>query len=380
MAEYQAGQAHFGARSSRIAPVAGTTTSLAHPGISECPRTVNLADWSAKRLAAAMIAVSVEVNQLQDVTPEVRGGVGGIVLMGNETSPSLRSQLISVGALTSHGVSLQPLVMTDEEGGGVQRLSAVVGSAPWPRDMVRTMSPGQVRSLARSIGARMKALGVGVDLAPVVDLDSGPGPSNSNPDGRRSFSSNASVATSYAGAFASGLREAGVVPVLKHFPGLGGSSGNTDVQSAQTLPISQLANSALVPFESLASREVMVMMSNASVPALTGGVPASLSRAAVALLRSTVGFKGTIITDSLETVSISNFQPNLGQAVVDSVRAGVDMVMLASSAPNQVAGFREARQAIVSAINEGSYPRASAETAVAGTISLHGFPRKCIRY
>lgn len=110
--------------------------------------------------------------------------------------------------------------MTDEEGGGVQRMANLVGSMPWARQM-GTMSPAAIQSLAKAVGQRMRALGVTMDLAPVLDVDGGPGPNASNPDGDRSFSASPSQAARDGLAFAAGLLAAGVIPVVKHFPGLG---------------------------------------------------------------------------------------------------------------------------------------------------------------
>jgi beta-N-acetylhexosaminidase len=78
---------------------------------------------------------------------------------------------------------------------------------------------GSGKSLAEQVGRRMRAAGVTMDLAPVLDLSDGP--DAADPDGPRSFSINASIATAYGLAFARGLQEGGVIPVVKHFPSLG---------------------------------------------------------------------------------------------------------------------------------------------------------------
>jgi len=78
----------------------------------------------------------------------------------------------------------------------------------------------------------MRATGVTMDLAPVLDVDGGQGPDDQDPDGTRSFSANEKIASADGLAFAAGLEAGGVIPVVKHFPGLGGSTGNTDMMSA----------------------------------------------------------------------------------------------------------------------------------------------------
>jgi len=95
----------------------------------------------------------------------------------------------------------------------------------------------QITALARRVGAQLLAAGVTMDLAPVLDVDGrNVEPGASDPDGYRSFGGSVGVVTADGEAFARGLTEAHVVPVVKHFPGLGGSTGNTDDGAAATLP------------------------------------------------------------------------------------------------------------------------------------------------
>ncbi len=361
---------------SAIPTTSSVVTSV--PAPNSCLSSIDVGEWSDGRLASQMIAISSEMGTLADISQAVSDGVGGVVLMGNGSSPALKIELAKMRSLVSDGVS--PLVMTDEEGGGIQPLSALVGSMPWPRMMAKTMSPGQVESLTYRVGQALRSVGVNMDLAPVVDLDAGPGPSNTNPDGSRSFSVDPPVADRYAKAFEAGLEKAGVIPVIKHFPGLGGASGNTDFAIAHTLSYSTLLKGGLIPFQRLASTAKVVMVSNASIPGLTGGVPSSLSPNAIRVLRSVVGFNGVIISDSLETISISSFQPDLSKAVVASAEAGVDLVMLASSNPNQVPIYQSAKRALARAIATGVLPRGAAEASVGRILVLKGFAPSCIHY
>ena len=121
--------------------------------------------------------------------------------------------------------------------------------------------------LALRVGRRMRAAGVTMDLAPVLDLDGGPGPNARDPDGTRSFSPIEKTASAAGLAFAAGLQAAGVVPVVKHFPGLGGATGNTDLMAAAMLPWSSLQRNGLLPFAAAVRAGVpAVMVANASVP------------------------------------------------------------------------------------------------------------------
>lgn len=361
--------------STSLKPLVSSSTTTA---AMACKHIYDLGDWSVGRLASQMLVMSADVTALSDAKMMVAQGVGGLVIMGNATSRSIGAQIASLVSNSKDG--LKPLIMTDEEGGGIQRFASIVGSMPWPRNAVKTMSVSQVESQAAQVGRGLAKIGINIDLAPVVDLDSGPGPSNSNPDGSRSYSINPTITSQYAKAFLLGLESAGVQPVLKHFPGLGGSSGNTDVMAAHTLPYSELISGALQPYEKLGSMVKIIMISNASVPGLSQGIPSSLSPNVVGVLQNVVKFKGVIISDSLETVSISSYQPNLGVAVVDSARAGVDLIMLASASPNQNLEFNEAKVALSNAISEGVISRSIAEERVGKIFSLKGISNQCIYY
>ena len=327
-----------------------------------------------------MLITSASVSDLSGAIAAAQAGVGGIVLMGNNPPGNLAAEISSVISAASPGVA--PMMMTDEEGGAVQRLASLIGSIPSPREMAATMSTSAVRALAAGVGTKMRALGIGMDLAPVVDLDAGAGPSATDPDGTRSFSSDASVATAYAQAFAKGLSEAGVIPVLKHFPGLGGASANTDVASAHTLSFTELKTSGLLPFEAMIkSGAAAVMVSNATVPGLSDVVPTSLSTAVVTgLLREQLGFNGVIMTDSLQSVAISNYQPDLGVAALDAFAAGNDMAMFAGLSPNEGALFKEVLGTVSSAIASGELSRPAIEASVGRILLIKGAAPNCIYY
>lgn len=324
----------------------------------------NLSTWTTPRLAAQTVVVPVDQGALAAARPEISAGVGGVLLTG--TSPHNLGQQIA--QLKGAASPVAPLFMTDEEGGTVQRLSAVVGNVPSARQMGETMDPAAIKGLARSLGRKMYALGITVDLAPVLDADGGVGPSATDPDGTRSFSPNIGVAARDGLAFAEGLQQAGVTPVVKHFPGLGQSTGNTDFVAAKTLPWTTLSTHGLVPFAAAVRAGLpAVMVADAVVPGLTG-VPASISPAAVtAVLRRQLGFKGLVVTDSLSTPAITASGYRLPVAVVDALKAGVDMVLFDATTATLATTTSAVTSAITGAVASGGLSRArlvAAATAV----------------
>jgi beta-N-acetylhexosaminidase len=333
-----------------------------------CSNQTVLATWSATRLAEQTVVIPVGEDQVASITAEVQAGAGGVILFGSQAPTDLGVSLARLANAAPDGIA--PFIMTDEEGGVVQRMANLVGSMPSARTMAATMTAAQIQQLALTVGRRMKAAGVTMDLAPVLDLDGGPGPSDTNPDGTRSFSPVEATAERDGLAFANGLRAAGVIPVVKHFPGLGGATGNTDSMAAATLPWSNLRTNGLLPFTAaIRSGVPAVMVANATVPGLTG-VPASLSSTVITgVLRQQLGFSGLVITDSLSATAIRSAGYSVPGASVQALRAGADLVLY-NATPSTVAALtRQVVTATVAAINTGSLARSRLENAVAHILS-----------
>ena len=314
----------------RPSPVRPSPVPTASPG---CTATTVLNTWSLRRRAAQLVVVPAEQDDVLATAPLVAAGVGGIILFGSDAPSTLPAELAALRRTAPDGVP--PVVMTDEEGGEVQRMANLVGNLPWPRTMAATMTVTQVRALAEQVGRRMRAAGVTMDLAPVLDLSDSSGPDAAHPDGPRSFSVRAPIATAYGLAFAQGMLEAGVIPVVKHFPGLGQASYNTDYGPASVPPLSVLEAGSLRPFEAaIAAGVPAIMVGNASIPGVTGGLPASLSESAVTgLLRHRLGFHGLILTDSLSALAVQDAGYPVPQAAARAIEAGADMVLFDSAYP-----------------------------------------------
>jgi beta-N-acetylhexosaminidase len=293
---------------------------------ASCLSVTQLAELPTRRLARLAIVDPVDEGDVTALSAEVTSGIGGVILLGNDAPAALGAQLHRLLALAPKG--RVPLVMVDEEGGSVQRLVARLGEVPSARTMGATMSPAAIEVLARGVGTRLRSLAITMDLAPVLDLDAAPGPNATDADGTRSFSANAAKAAADGLAFAKGLLSAGVVPVLKHFPGLGGASGNTDLGPAATKAYHGVRTAGVRPFAAaIRAQAPAVMVANATVPGLTTK-PASLSRSVITtLLRNKLGFSGLVLTDSLTVPSITAAGYSLPEAAVAALRAGADEVL-----------------------------------------------------
>jgi len=214
----------------------------------------------------------------------------------------------------------------------VSRLKSLIGVAPSPRELAQTKTPQQVHDLEVERGKKMRDLGITIDFAPVVDVTDAP----DGVIGDRSFSADPKTVTAYAGAYAQGLRDAGLLPVLKHFPGHGHGSGDSHKGGVVTPPLSDLQTNDLVPYRTLVTQlPVAVMIGHLQVPGLTGDDPASLSRAAVQLLRTGTGynappFNGPVFSDDLSSMAAISDRYGVAEAVLRALQAGTDVALWVS--------------------------------------------------
>jgi len=239
------------------------------------------------------------------------------------------------------------LVSMDQEGGVVQRLKVGVAPVPSAASVGYSGSTAYARKVARANGRTLRDLGVTMVLAPVADVD----PDGVSVMGSRTYSADRRVAARMVVATVRGYLQAGVVPVLKHFPGLGTVSGD----SHRSLPVQgksveALRRTDLATFRAAVDAGAPVVMTgHVAVPALERGVPASLSRTVLdTLLRGELGFEGVAITDSQGMGPVhGRYGP--AEGAIRSLLAGNDLVL---NSPRP----RRARRAVLDAVRSGRIP------------------------
>ena len=288
-----------------------------------CAKLIN--SLPPRKRLAQLLMVGVDPSSADSAT-NVAGkeGAGGIFLGGNDTTLLVDHRLDGV-----RDAAAVPLaVSVDEEGGRVQRVDGLDGDVPSARVMAESMTVAQVHKLARERGKALHDRGVTVDFAPVVDVTTQP---DDGVIGDRSFGADAATVARYAGAFAQGLQESGVLPVVKHFPGHGHASGDSHTSAVSTPPLARLRDVDLVPYRQLLrSTRAAVMVGHVSVPGLTNGLPASLSPATYRLLRGEYAFRGLVMTDDLGGMQAVSGRYPLPKAVLTALAAGADMALWSS--------------------------------------------------
>lgn len=295
------------------------------------------------------------VDELADV------GVGGVMLRDENLTGLRQSTRLVEGLRDRLGEHL--LVALDEEGGRVTSLRALGDRTPSARRLGRSGAKA-ARTAGDDLGELAESIGVDWVFAPVVDLDSGPA---SGVIGDRSFGDDPDDVAEVAGAFADGLRRAGVAVTIKHFPGHGAADADphtgmaVDDRSRQ-----EIVDEDLVPFEALIDDGAeAVMLSHVTYPRLWGSTPASLAPGAYRLLREQ-GFDGVAITDALGMGAVYN-RWGFGSSPALALAAGADAVLAAQG--DRVV---ELRDGIVGAVLTARLTEERLDEAVGRVLSLRG--------
>lgn len=302
---------------------------------------------------AAALTLEQKVAQLFVVTPEAITEVGTATQAGEATKEALaaypvgglvyfkknllsadqtREMIANSQTYAQDACGLPLLVGVDEEGGTVSRIGGNPGFAI-PNvgnmaDVGATNDPMQAQAVAQTIGGYLCDLGFNLNFAPDSDICGNPA---TDVMALRSFGTDPALVSDMVSAQVKGFANAGVLCCAKHFPGIGGMTGDSHEGAIVTQnTLDELRIGELAPFEAAIEADVpMVMVGHLTAPNAFGNdVPASLNPAAVTdLLRGELGFQGLVITDSLSMGAVGDFcTPD--QAGVMALLAGADLVLM----------------------------------------------------
>jgi len=289
-----------------------------------------------------------------------RGEVGGVILYRgrNFTTPGgLRSIAAMLQRAADAGGRPPLLIAVDQEGGAVKQV-------PWAPPTLSAPAMGAGRSPADALaqgtatGSALRRLGVNVDLAPVADVPASP--RSFMLETGRTWSSSAATTSELANAFATGLERRGVIPVMKHFPGLGHADRNTDFHIEAIAASRAALAPGLVPYRGAVARHIpMVMLSNAVYAAYDGANAAGWSAAiGTRLLRRDLGFAGVTITDSLDGAAHARGIAD-DPLAIRAARAGTDMILVTGSEAASASVYAS----LMAAARAGTLDRAQLEAS-----------------
>jgi len=330
-------------------PTTAPATTVRVPTSAECLAVVP----TAELVGQVVLATITEPGIVELAAMVADGTIGGIVLLGEADS--------GIGDVIAPllDAAIQPIVGVDEEGGQVQRLGPVLGYAPSARhlgnggDLDATFFAGAKRATGAA------ALGFNLVFAPVLDVARSAGSRS------RAYGDDPDTVIAHGLAYAAGLEAGGVVPVAKHFPGHGATGADSHQGLPVTTPLADLRAVDLLPFAAAAKSDSItaIMVGHLVVPDLTDGLPASLSPAAISMLRNDYGFDGLIVTDDLSMGALRKW--TIPEAAELALLAGDDLLIAGglSDALDTVAW-------LIDAVDTGRVDRTRLEDAAARVLAV----------
>mgnify|MGYP002386828089 CR=1 FL=1 len=303
---------------------------------------------------------------------------GGFILFRHNITDADQLLTFINDLKTANDGNIPLFISVDEEGGRISRLPDQLRAMPSAMSVSELDNETATYETGKILAERIRIFGFNMDFAPVLDI-------LSNPDntviGDRAFGTNAQSVSKHGIQMMKGIRDTGIIPVVKHFPG----HGDTDIDSHLGLPIiSQgmdlLSERELVPFRRAVDEGAeAVMAAHIVVTAVDPRLPASLSGAVInGLLRKDSGFDGVVITDDLTMRAITdNFE--IGDAAVRSVIAGCDILLVCHGRDKQ----EEAMDAVRNAVEAGMIDECRIDESVARILKLkekYGLNNNAYRY
>lgn len=293
--------------------------------------------WTLEQKVGQIVMVGLPVGGPHRPTLEMidKDQIGGVFLHGRSEAGADPVKSLVGRVRDAAATAKEPLfVATDQEGGEVQVLRGP-GFSDLPSALDQAaLSTSDLRASSRAWGDELAAVGVNLNLAPVLDLVPQDAAASNAPIGvfGRSYGYTAQTVVSHGNAFAQGQRDAGVQTSIKHFPGLGRVTGNTDTTAGVTDTVTGPDDPSVAVFGAgIEAGSGLVMMSSAVYDLIDPEAPAVFSPRVVGLVRE-LGFDGVIISDDLSGAVQVESVP-VGRRAVRAVDAGVDLV-LASARPS----------------------------------------------
>jgi len=321
---------------------AGTAAGAAGSAIPSATLGQNVSPSSVRlpALTAAQMAGQRVIYSYQGQTPPSEllqlishGEAGGVIFFSQNISSnaqiaSVISELEQADASPTNPVREPLLLMTDQEGGLIRRMSG--GPLLSERQIGESADPAAAAAEAgRSAGANLHGVGMNVNLAPVLDVYRSPG--DFDDQFQRSYSTNPQIVAGLGAAFVSAQQDQDVAATAKHFPGLGAAAQSQDTDNEPVtlnLPLATIRNVDELPYKAaIEAGARVVMVSWAVYPALDPTRPAGLSPAIVGgELRNRLGFTGVTITDALEAGALRAYG-TIGNRAGLAAQAGMDLLL-----------------------------------------------------
>lgn len=271
---------------------------------------------------------------------------GGIILF--KENITTYQQTVNYINMIKQTADIPIIIGIDQEGGNVQRIKTLpdanVLTIPYMYYLGQTGDSKLSYKVGTVVGEELGAFGINLDYAPSIDIFSNP---SNTVIGKRAFGTDAKTVIDMSFPFAEGLKDSGIIPVMKHFPG----HGDTVIDSHVGLPVvtktkEELMTRELLPFQEAVKRNAdIIMVAHISFPNITGdNQPASLSQEIVTnLLREEMGYQGVVTTDAVDMKALSD-RYTTKEICTKAIQAGVDMILMSQESSIALASIKESLQ------------------------------------
>lgn len=274
--------------------------------------------------------------------------VGGLIYFSRNIIDS--NQIVNLNnEIKSIENDIPLFVSIDEEGGIVSRVPEEYAKIPSSGYIGEFNDENLSYNVGRIIAKELKGLGFNMDFAPVLDINSNP---NNTVIGERALGNNSDIVSRLGIKTMEGLRDGGIISVVKHFPG----HGDTDIDSHYGLPIvtktlEELNGLEFIPFKNAIDNGAdVVMVSSIILSSVESEYPATMSRKVINdILRESLNFEGVIATDDMTMAAITN-NYNLTDAVIKSIDAGSDLVLVCHGYEEILNSISAVKEAVINNI------------------------------
>ena len=318
--------------------------SISTPDPREVEIQAQISRMTTREKAAQLFVLALPAANKDAFVTEAQAG--GYILFAQDITSIENTRALTAGLIAVSNIP--PFIGIDEEGGVVSRLGAA-GFAGYQKpasaaSIGRTGDFDKAYESACIIGAALRDIGVNLDFAPVADVLTEP---SNTAIGTRAYGDDAALVSGMVSAFCRGLSEYGVLSAPKHFPGHGGTTGDShDGYVSIPYDAAHLASVEYVPFvRAIEEGASFIMAGHIAAPnADASGLPASLSPYFLTeVLRVDLGFEGIIITDAMNMGAIAaNY--TAAEAAVLAIQAGADMILMPEDYAAALDGLTEAVQ------------------------------------
>lgn len=312
--------------------------------IAEQIKNMSLEEKIGQMLIAGIDSYEINENEIKLIKEY---HIGGFILFGrNVENPEQLLNLTNSIKKENADNPIPLFISVDEEGGRISRIPKTVTNLPASRTIGKVNNSEFSNDVGLRLAEKVAAFGFNMNFAPVLDINSNP----KNPViGNRSFGSEAALVSELGVATMRGIRDGGVIPVVKHFPG----HGDTAEDSHLGLPtvnndLNRLESFELIPFKNAIENGAdCIMVAHILLPKIDAENPATLSKTIITdILRDKLKYDGVVITDDMNMGAIEK-NYDLAEAALKAVNAGNDIVLVAHKYENALYVLHTIQKAVL---------------------------------